>query len=126
MPGMSDHNIVCADFYIKLKILKQVPREIYLYHKANWDMIRQNMIRLWNDPLFLNYETSTAEQLCTKFRDTTIHGMNQYIPRKISRKCNGLSWITPTIRRQIRKRNKLYQQYKTFCSDEIHHKFMIL
>ena len=33
MPGMSDHNIVCADFCIKLKILKQVPREIYLYHK---------------------------------------------------------------------------------------------
>ena len=52
--------------------------------------------------------------------------MNQYIPRKISRKRNGLPWITPTIQRQIRKRNKLYQQYKTFCSDEIHHKFIIL
>ena len=37
------------------------------------------MIRLWNDPLFLNDETSTAEQLWTKFRDTAIHGMNQYI-----------------------------------------------
>ena len=35
-------------------------------------------------------------------------------------------WITPTIRRQIRKRNKLYQQYKTSRSDEIHHKFLIL
>ena len=121
MPGISDHNIVCADLCIKLKILKQVPREIYLYHKANWDMIRQNMIRL-----FLNDETGTAEQLWTKFRDTAIHGMNQYIPRKISRKRNGLPWITPTIRRQIRKRNKLYQQYKTFRSDEIHHKFIIL
>ena len=90
-------------------------------------MIRQNMIRLWNDPLFLNDETGTAEQLWTKFRDTAIHGMNQDdISRKISRKRNGLPWITPTIRRQIRKRNKLYQQYKTFRSDEIHHKFIIL
>ena len=119
MPGMSDHDIVSVDFCIKPKILKQVPRAIYLYHKANWDMIRQSMIHLWNDPLFLNDETSTAEQLWAKFRDTAMHSMNQYISRRITRKCNGLPWITPTIRRQIRRRNKLYQQYKTFHSDEI-------
>ena len=69
------------------------------------------MIYLWNDPLFLNDETSTAEQLWVKFRDTAIHGMNQYIPRKISRKCNGLPGITPTIWRQIRQHDKFYQQY---------------
>ena len=33
---------------------------------------------------------------------------------------------TPTIRRQIRKRNKLYQQYKASCLDEICHRFLIL
>ena len=122
MPGMSDHDI---DFCIKPKIFKQAPRAIYLYHKANWDMIHQNMIYLWNDPLFLNAETSTAEQLWAKFKDTAIHAMNQYIPRKITRKCNGLPWITPTIRRQIRKRNKLYQQYKTLRLDETCQKFLI-
>ena len=89
-------------------------------------MVCWNMIHLWNDPLFLNDETSTAKQLWAKFRDTAIHGMNQYISRKISRKSNGLPWITPTIRRQIKKRNKLYRQYKTFCSDEIDHKFIVL
>ena len=55
--------------------------------------------------------------------DTAIHAMNQYIPRKITRKCNGLPWITPTIQRQIRKRNKLYQQYKTLRLDETRQKF---
>ena len=73
------------------------------------------MIYLWNDSLFLNNETSTAKQLWAKFRDAAIHGMNQYIS---CRKYNGLPWIsvTPTIRslRQVRERNKLYQQYKTF------------
>ena len=49
----------------------------------------------------------------------------QYIPYKISGKRNGLPWITPTIQRQIRRRNKLYQQYKIFHSDEIRHKFLI-
>ena len=42
-------------------------------------MICQNMIHLWNDLLFLNDETSTAEQLWAKFRDTAIYGMNQYV-----------------------------------------------
>ena len=64
MPGMSDHNIVSADFCIKLKILKQVSQEIYLYHKANWDMIRQDMIRLWNDPLFVNDGTIVLLNSC--------------------------------------------------------------
>ena len=59
-----------------------MPSHIFIY-KANWDMICQNMIHLWHDPLFLNDETSTAEQLWTKFGDTAIHGMNQYIPCKI-------------------------------------------
>ena len=81
------------------------------------------MIHLWNGPLFLNDETSTAEQLWAKFKGTAIHGTNQYIPH---RKHNSLLWITPTKRRQIRKCNKLYEQYKTFHSDEIHHKFIIL
>ena len=40
------------------------------------------MIYLWNDLLFLNDKTSTAERLWTKFRDTARHGMNQYIPHK--------------------------------------------
>ena len=62
MPGMSDHDIVSVDFCIKPKVLKQVPREIFLYHKANWDVIHQNMIYFWNNPLFLNDETSTVEQ----------------------------------------------------------------
>ena len=39
---------------------------------------------------FLNDETSTVEQLWAKFRDATIHGMNQYVPYKVSRKHNGL------------------------------------
>ena len=56
---MNDHNILSVDFCIKLKMLKQVPREIYLYHKAHWDMIHQNMIHLRNDLLFLNDKTSS-------------------------------------------------------------------
>ena len=47
MPEMSDHNIVSVDFCIKLNMLKQVPQEINLYHKANWDKVCQNRIRLY-------------------------------------------------------------------------------
>ena len=79
MPGMSDHDIVSVDFCIKQYLSRCLGKYNYIYHKANWDMIHQNMIYLWNDPLFLNDETSTAKQLWAEFRDTAIHAMNQYI-----------------------------------------------
>ena len=35
LPGLADHDIFCVD--MRSEISKQNPREIYLYHRANWD-----------------------------------------------------------------------------------------
>ena len=124
MPGMSDHDIVSVDFCIKLKILSKFLKKF----------IRQ--IRIWYIKIWFLYwmiHSSSIMKLvllnsCGQSLETLpyIYSMNQYIWCKISIKCNGLSWTTSTIQRQIRKCNKWYQWYKAFCSDEVHHKFLIL
>ena len=43
LPGLSDHDIVLAEVNVKAKINKQVPRDILLYKKADWDRLKQYM-----------------------------------------------------------------------------------
>ena len=42
-PGLSDLDIVLAKVNVKPKITKQVPRDILLYKKADWDQLKQSM-----------------------------------------------------------------------------------
>ena len=37
--GLSDHDIVLIQVNVKPEVLKQVPRNIHLYKKADWDQL---------------------------------------------------------------------------------------
>ena len=43
MPGLSDHDIVLVEVNSHPEIIKQVPRDIPLYKKTNWDKLKQSM-----------------------------------------------------------------------------------
>lgn len=46
LPSLGDHDIVCVDIQVQPEIIKQKPGEIYLYDRANWDLIQQEMANL--------------------------------------------------------------------------------
>ena len=64
LPGMSDHNILMIIADIKPKFTTQLPRKIFLYRKANWNAIRQNLLVLANDFPQLLTENTDVESLC--------------------------------------------------------------
>ena len=43
LPGLSDHNIVMAEVNAKPTVMKQVPRNILLYKKADWGQLKESM-----------------------------------------------------------------------------------
>jgi len=45
-PGISDHSTVVAEFSTQVKLVKKPPREIFVYHKANWDLVRERMLEV--------------------------------------------------------------------------------
>ena len=47
LPGLSDHDIVLVEVNSRPEIIKQVPRDIPLYKKANWDQLKQSMRDLY-------------------------------------------------------------------------------
>ena len=45
-PGINDHDSVIVEFSTQINLVKRSPREIFLYHKANWDLIRERTARI--------------------------------------------------------------------------------
>ena len=51
-PGLCDHDIVLVRFLFQLSPVKQCPRMIHLYKKANWDAIWQRLVSISDKILF--------------------------------------------------------------------------
>ena len=125
LPGFADDDILCVDIEMRSEISKQNPREIYLHHRANWDSIKEDLIFLLNSFDFSSTDTKTVE-LWTKFKATILHSMRLHIPYKLTRTRCDLQWLTSDIRKKIRKRNKLYLQYKRSHLPEVRSRFLQL
>ena len=58
-PGISDHDSVIVEFLTQIKLMKRSPKDIFLYHKANWDLIQEKIARVSDRYFDLN---STGER----------------------------------------------------------------
>ena len=78
-PGLSDWDIVLAEVNSRPELIKQPPRDILLYKKADWDLLKQSMtdfyIELQSDPA-----TTDSQALWDKFAARLQQGIDKYIP----------------------------------------------
>ena len=116
--GVSDHNIVLFEVMSKVKLTKQPPRTIYMYDRANWNALREELYTL----LMTDDAESpgdNVEQLWSKFKVSIAQVVDKYIPHKLAKKRGSLPWINQNIRRLIRKRDRLYKLCKVSFSEAI-------
>ena len=79
LPGLSDHDIVIAEVNSRPELLKQVPRDIPLYKKADWDQLKQSMRDIYTE-LLSNLATTDIQELWDKFSSGLQQGIDKYIP----------------------------------------------
>ena len=60
----------------------------------------------------LSYEGKSVETLWLEFKEALNYGIQKFIPSKFVGKKRHLPWITQSIKREIRKRDRLYQKSK--------------
>jgi hypothetical protein len=112
LPGISDHDIVFAEVDLKIKTKIQKPRSIPLYKKAKWDTMKEELAGLMDKLNELdNIKTCTNEMWCV-FKNHLEEIVKKHVPHKIAKTKESLPWITPDIRKLIRKRDRLYKQNK--------------
>ena len=59
----------------------------------------------------LSYEGKSVEAMWTEFKEALNSGIEKFIPSKFTGKKKHLPWITQSIKREIRKRDRLYRNF---------------
>ena len=100
---------------------------MYLYHKGDFESMRKDVSDFARDRYFNGYSDNRSVQenfdLITSFIQESA---DKYIPSKTSRSVSSVPWITPEIRRKIRRRNKTHAEAKKTGSSKLWSKFETL
>ena len=115
----ADHNIVYVEFDIKAKRVQQAPQKYYIYHRADMDGLRDHLARYKDEFFSTDNSHMTVNDMCVSFKSEVIAAIERFIPTKCQDKKKSLPWIDSSIRRLIRKRDKLYFRARRSSSPDI-------
>ena len=118
IPGLSDHNIPYCEFAITAARSRQVPRLIPLYSKADWKSIKSVMIDL-HLAMVSDQRNLTTEELWLRFKDAFADAIKSHIPHKEARTKTSKPWITPDIRKLVKRRDRVYKKMKKQGTEEL-------
>ena len=110
IPGISDHSI---EFNVKLDRKKNAMRQIFLYRRADWEKIKDEMRQLEKTiEDMIESGEENIDEVWEKFKVTLLESMAQHIPKKNTKSRDSYPWITQEIRKMIKKRDRLSKKLK--------------
>ena len=109
VPGLSDHDFIVVDSTFKAVTSKKQPRRIYKWAKANWEEMKKDTMDFVNNLLTAESE-ATVQVMYSKFLEHIKGMVKNHVPSSWSRTSNRLPWITPKLRRQCKKKQRLYNK----------------
>ena len=124
---LSDHDIVSGTLKVVIAPIKKPKRKVYRYQKGDYESMRKDTLNFAKEKYFNGHSDTRSVQknfnLITSFIQDSA---DKHIPSKTSRSVSSVPWITPEIRRKIRKKNETHAKAKRTGSAEIRSKFETL
>ena len=122
----SDHDIISGTLNISPPPppIKKPLRKVYLYQKGDYESMRKDTLEFAKEKYFNGHSDTRSVQknfdLLTSFIQDSA---DKYITSKTSRSVSSIPWITPEIRRKIRRKNKTHAKVKKTGSSKLKSKF---
>ena len=124
---LSDHDIVSGTLKMFIPPIKKPRRKVYLYQKGDYESMRKDTLQFAKEKYFNGHSDTRSVQenfdLLTSFIQDSA---NKHIQSKTSRSVSSIPWITPEIRRKIRRKNKTHAKAKKTGSSKLRSKFETL
>jgi hypothetical protein len=114
-PGISDHHAIVIDSNLKPSYNKPKRRNIYLFKKANWENIKEEIAKIGST--IIN-STKYLEEKWTDLKDGINNALNTNVPSKQTSRRHNLPWLTLKDKRLIKKKNRLFQHAKQTSKEE--------
>jgi hypothetical protein len=113
VPGISDHDMVVIDTEIKPTYIKKKPRKIYKYNKADWETIKKDCLELSEEIQTMTHTgPHKIEDLWTLFKNRIHSSVEKNVPSKTQRHINKLPWLNHNLKKNLKKKGRLYKQAK--------------
>jgi len=136
---MSDHCLVEFNLLLSPLISHDVPRKVFQYNRGNYDQLRSD-IRLFAATFSASHaESRTVDANWLDLKETLITSIQKNIPTKlVSNRNRKPSWLTPSVQRAIKKRDKLarlakrtgsqinrdrYRKARNYATGKIHREY---
>lgn len=110
-PGMSDHNIVITDIKLKASTNKKIPRNVFIFKKANFEGLKDEISSQYSK-FKQDFNHQTIEQNWQKCKSIILTATEKYIPSKTVRGKRSLPWFNNNIKRDIRRKQRYYNKAK--------------
>ena len=124
---LSDHDIVSGTLKIFIPPIKKPQRKVYLYQKGDYESMRKDTLEFAKEKYFNGHLDTRSVQENFDLLTSFIQGLaDKHIPSKTSRSVSSIPWITPEIRRKIRRKNKTHAKAKKTGSSKLRSKFETL
>ena len=85
---------------------------MYLYQKGDYESMRKDMLEFAKEKYFSGHSDTRSVQNFDLLTSFIQDSEDKYIPLKTSRSVSSIPWITPEIRRKIRRKNKTHAKAK--------------
>ena len=107
IPGLSDHEAVCADCDIQARTHKKPPRKIHQWSKADWAKIKADLCS-YRDKFLEQCHSRSVEDNYADFKAQVNSLLDKYVPTKKASTRLNTPWLTGSLRRMCRKKRRLY------------------
>ena len=93
---------------LKLSVYNKPRQKNYLYKRADLDGLRDHLARYRDS--FLSYDHShlSVNDMWVGFKSEVIAAIERFIPSKMTKTKYSLPWINSSIKRLIRRRDRIY------------------
>ena len=99
--------------YYTVSIKKRPKKHVYCYNRADWDAFCEEMIEISRYYFQQNENNNrSVEDNWNYIHDNLLKAINTYIPVKFNSNSNNAPWMTPQLKRLIRKKQRFYNKAK--------------
>ena len=110
MPSIckADHDLVYIEYDVRAKRIKQASRKIYLYNRADMSGLSDHMSQFKESYLSEDHSHMSVNEMWVNFKTGFLEAVERFIPSKMTKTKYSLPWIDATIKRLMKRRQKLY------------------
>ena len=121
IPGISDHEMVVVDQDLHAVYNKNKLQKIHKYKQADWASIKTSAKEL--SDTILQESDKPVNDRWEMLKRGIMKIMDQHIPNKWSRTRHNLPWLNSNLKKNIKKKHKLWRKAKSSTSKQAWEKY---